>query len=96
LIGQFDLDPNRVFDIVSIHSSCPIHLPLIVLFCCSVVLTELVEHMEMACKQRLMLAPILSMVQVLECFELQPENTTFLELIPLFPKVCGVKWSFWS
>lgn len=25
--------------------------------------------------------------QVLECFELQPENSTFLELIPLFPKV---------
>ena len=27
------------------------------------------------------------MRQVLECFELQPENSTFLELIPLFPKV---------
>jgi THO complex subunit 2 len=53
LIGQFDLDPNRVFDIV------------------------------------------------LECFELQPENTTFLELIPLFPKshtthILGFKFQFYQ
>ncbi|MCH99234.1 THO complex subunit 2-like, partial [Trifolium medium] len=38
LIGHFDLDPNRVFDIV------------------------------------------------LECFELQPDNDVFIELIPIFPK----------
>lgn len=25
--------------------------------------------------------------QVLECFELQPDNDVFLELIPIFPKV---------
>ena len=25
--------------------------------------------------------------QVLECFELQPDNNVFLELIPIFPKV---------
>ena len=25
--------------------------------------------------------------QVLECFELQPENSVFVELIPIFPKV---------
>ena len=25
--------------------------------------------------------------QVLECFELQPDNKIFLELIPIFPKV---------
>ncbi|GAB2271426.1 THO complex subunit 2, partial [Dionaea muscipula] len=38
LIGHFDLDPNRVFDIL------------------------------------------------LECFELQPQNNLFLDLIPIFPK----------
>ncbi|KAG0583882.1 hypothetical protein KC19_3G168800 [Ceratodon purpureus] len=53
LIGHFDLDPNRVFDIV------------------------------------------------LECFELQPENSTFLELIPLFPKthtthILGFKFQFYQ
>lgn len=53
LIGHFDLDPNRVFDIV------------------------------------------------LECFELQPENSIFLELIPLFPKthtthILGFKFQFYQ
>uniref|UniRef100_A0A2P2MC31 THO complex subunit 2 N-terminal domain-containing protein n=1 Tax=Rhizophora mucronata TaxID=61149 RepID=A0A2P2MC31_RHIMU len=42
LIGHFDLDPNRVFDIV------------------------------------------------LECFELQPDNKVFMELIPIFPRVCNI------
>ncbi|KAL3684910.1 hypothetical protein R1sor_002932 [Riccia sorocarpa] len=53
LIGHFDLDPNRVFDIV------------------------------------------------LECFELQPENAAFLELIPLFPKshtshILGFKFQYYQ
>ncbi|GFY90923.1 similar to THO2 [Actinidia rufa] len=42
LIGHFDLDPNRVFDIV------------------------------------------------LECFELQPSNSVFLDLIPIFPKLTAL------
>ncbi|XP_024388621.1 THO complex subunit 2 isoform X2 [Physcomitrium patens] len=53
LIGHFDLDPNRVFDIV------------------------------------------------LECYELQPDNSSFLELIPLFPKthtthILGFKFQFYQ
>ncbi|KAH7352984.1 hypothetical protein KP509_19G073400 [Ceratopteris richardii] len=53
LIGHFDLDPNRVFDIV------------------------------------------------LECFELQPDNAAFLELIPLFPKshtshILGFKFQYYQ
>lgn len=53
LIGHFDLDPNRVFDIV------------------------------------------------LECFELQPENDAFLELIPIFPKshaahILGFKFQYYQ
>ncbi|BBM99302.1 THO complex subunit 2 [Marchantia polymorpha subsp. ruderalis] len=53
LIGHFDLDPNRVFDIV------------------------------------------------LECFELQPDNSAFLELIPLFPKshtshILGFKFQYYQ
>eukprot|EP00250_Pteridium_aquilinum_P010635 c19529_g1_i1 orf=214-5961(+) len=53
LIGHFDLDPNRVFDIV------------------------------------------------LECYELQPDNTAFLELIPLFPKshtshILGFKFQYYQ
>ncbi|GAV74210.1 Tho2 domain-containing protein/Thoc2 domain-containing protein [Cephalotus follicularis] len=53
LIGHFDLDPNRVFDIV------------------------------------------------LECFELQPDNTAFLELIPIFPKshasqILGFKFQYYQ
>ncbi|CAM6089899.1 unnamed protein product [Calypogeia fissa] len=53
LIGHFDLDPNRVFDIV------------------------------------------------LECYELQPENSAFLELIPLFPKshmshILGFKFQYYQ
>ncbi|KAE9597521.1 putative THO complex, subunitTHOC2, THO complex subunit 2 domain-containing protein [Lupinus albus] len=53
LIGHFDLDPNRVFDIV------------------------------------------------LECFELQPENNVFLELIPIFPKshasqILGFKFQYYQ
>lgn len=53
LIGHFDLDPNRVFDIV------------------------------------------------LECYELQPGNAAFLELIPLFPKshishVLGFKFQYYQ
>ncbi|XP_022867780.1 THO complex subunit 2-like, partial [Olea europaea var. sylvestris] len=51
LIGHFDLDPNRVFDIV------------------------------------------------LECFELQPDNNVFLDLIPMFPKshasqILGFKFQY--
>ncbi|KAL2518582.1 THO complex subunit 2 [Abeliophyllum distichum] len=51
LIGHFDLDPNRVFDIV------------------------------------------------LECFELQPDNNMFLDLIPMFPKshasqILGFKFQY--
>ncbi|CAI9096818.1 OLC1v1033039C1 [Oldenlandia corymbosa var. corymbosa] len=53
LIGHFDLDPNRVFDIV------------------------------------------------LECFELQPDNNVFLELIPMFPKshasqILGFKFQYYQ
>lgn len=53
LIGHFDLDPNRVFDIV------------------------------------------------LECFELQPDNHVFLELIPIFPKshasqILGFKFQYYQ
>ncbi|KAL2653101.1 hypothetical protein R1flu_021229 [Riccia fluitans] len=53
LIGHFDLDPNRIFDIV------------------------------------------------LECFELQPDNAAFLELIPLFPKshtshILGFKFQYYQ
>ncbi|KAJ9135684.1 hypothetical protein P3X46_032837 [Hevea brasiliensis] len=53
LIGHFDLDPNRVFDIV------------------------------------------------LDCFELQPDNTIFLELIPIFPKshasqILGFKFQYYQ
>ncbi|XP_028767157.1 THO complex subunit 2 isoform X1 [Neltuma alba] len=53
LIGHFDLDPNRVFDIV------------------------------------------------LECFELQPDNNVFLELIPIFPKshasqILGFKFQYYQ
>ncbi|XP_016465502.1 THO complex subunit 2 isoform X1 [Nicotiana tabacum] len=53
LIGHFDLDPNRVFDIV------------------------------------------------LECFEHQPGNTTFLDLIPIFPKshasqILGFKFQYYQ
>ncbi|XP_062113290.1 THO complex subunit 2 isoform X2 [Humulus lupulus] len=53
LIGHFDLDPNRVFDIV------------------------------------------------LECFELQPDNNDFLDLIPLFPKshaaqILGFKFLYYQ
>ncbi|KAM7255281.1 hypothetical protein ACFE04_020522 [Oxalis oulophora] len=53
LIGHFDLDPNRVFDIV------------------------------------------------LECFELQPDNNSFLELIPIFPKshasqILGFKFQYYQ
>ncbi|XP_059649799.1 THO complex subunit 2 [Cornus florida] len=53
LIGQFDLDPNRVFDIV------------------------------------------------LECFELQPDNDVFLDLIPIFPKshasqILGFKFQYYQ
>eukprot|EP01018_Ginkgo_biloba_P036677 Gb_33812 [translate_table: standard] len=53
LIGHFDLDPNRVFDIV------------------------------------------------LECFELQPENNAFFELIPIFPKshashILGFKFQYYQ
>ncbi|XP_057417817.1 THO complex subunit 2 isoform X2 [Lotus japonicus] len=53
LIGHFDLDPNRVFDIV------------------------------------------------LECFELQPNNDVFIELIPIFPKshasqILGFKFQYYQ
>ncbi|KQK15800.1 THO complex subunit 2 isoform X3 [Brachypodium distachyon] len=53
LIGHFDLDPNRVFDIV------------------------------------------------LECFELYPDNSTFYQLIPLFPKshaaqILGFKFQYYQ
>ncbi|KAK2439583.1 THO2 [Trifolium repens] len=53
LIGHFDLDPNRVFDIV------------------------------------------------LECFELQPDNDVFIELIPIFPKshasqILGFKFQYYQ
>ncbi|XP_052205277.1 THO complex subunit 2 isoform X2 [Diospyros lotus] len=53
LIGHFDLDPNRVFDIV------------------------------------------------LECFELQPDNSVFLDLIPIFPKshashILGFKFQYYQ
>ncbi|KAG9443939.1 hypothetical protein H6P81_015279 [Aristolochia fimbriata] len=53
LIGHFDLDPNRVFDIV------------------------------------------------LECFELQPDNRTFLDLIPIFTKshaaqILGFKFQYYQ
>ncbi|KAG6707895.1 hypothetical protein I3842_06G055000 [Carya illinoinensis] len=53
LIGHFDLDPNRAFDIV------------------------------------------------LECFELQPDNKSFLELIPIFPKshasqILGFKFQYYQ
>ncbi|XP_057478199.1 THO complex subunit 2 isoform X1 [Actinidia eriantha] len=53
LIGHFDLDPNRVFDIV------------------------------------------------LECFELQPSNSVFLDLIPIFPKshasqILGFKFQYYQ
>ncbi|WCJ33658.1 THO complex subunit 2 [Euphorbia peplus] len=53
LIGHFDLDPNRVFDII------------------------------------------------LECFELQPDNSIFLELIPIFPKshasqILGFKFQYYQ
>ncbi|XVF03003.1 hypothetical protein REPUB_Repub04eG0223200 [Reevesia pubescens] len=53
LIGHFDLDPNRVFDIV------------------------------------------------LECFELQPDNNAFLQLIPIFPKshasqILGFKFQYYQ
>ncbi|KAJ4710125.1 THO complex subunit 2 [Melia azedarach] len=53
LIGHFDLDPNRVFDIV------------------------------------------------LECYELQPNNKVFLELIPIFPKshasqILGFKFQYYQ
>ncbi|PIA63730.1 hypothetical protein AQUCO_00201224v1 [Aquilegia coerulea] len=53
LIGHFDLDPNRVFDIV------------------------------------------------LECFELQADNSVFLELIPIFPKshasqILGFKFQYYQ
>ncbi|KAL8105802.1 THO complex subunit 2 isoform X3 [Apium graveolens] len=53
LIGHFDLDPNRVFDIV------------------------------------------------LECFELQPDNMVFLDLIPIFPKshasqILGCKFQYYQ
>ena len=29
--------------------------------------------------------------QVLECFELQPDDDVFIELIPIFPKVDNLK-----
>ncbi|XP_065856982.1 THO complex subunit 2 isoform X2 [Euphorbia lathyris] len=53
LIGHFDLDPNRVFDII------------------------------------------------LECFELQPDNSIFLQLIPIFPKshasqILGFKFQYYQ
>ncbi|PON53679.1 THO complex [Trema orientale] len=60
LIGHFDLDPNRVFDIVSSR-----------------------------------------VLKVLECFELQPDNIDFLELIPIFPKshaaqILGFKFQYYQ
>ncbi|XVF43449.1 hypothetical protein PTKIN_Ptkin02bG0040900 [Pterospermum kingtungense] len=53
LIGHFDLDPNRVFDVV------------------------------------------------LECYELQPDNNAFLQLIPIFPKshasqILGFKFQYYQ
>ena len=33
-------------------------------------------------------------MQVLESFELEPENSTFLEVLPIFPKVSGIALFF--
>lgn len=38
--------------------------------------------------------PLFFNYQVLECFELQPNNSVFLELIPIFPKVCIYIYQF--
>ncbi|KAF2312935.1 hypothetical protein GH714_000448 [Hevea brasiliensis] len=57
LIGHFDLDPNRVFDIFQSFDY-----------------------------PRLIPGSHCSKNQVLEFFELQPDNTIFLGLIPIFPK----------
>lgn len=81
LIGHFDLDPNRVFDIVS-HS-----LVHFFDFWFSVYLLPFICYFfkEVHCASfKIILMPF---YQVLECFELQPENSVFVELIPIFPKV---------
>jgi THO complex subunit 2 len=75
LIGHFDLDPNRVFDIVS----CSCWLLSCSSFCCIDAEWD---------NQRLIVGLQLFVdLQVLECFELQPDSNIFLELIPIFPKV---------
>ncbi|XP_025679916.1 uncharacterized protein [Arachis hypogaea] len=38
----------------------------------------------------------LLMAEVLECFELQPDNSVFLELIPIFPKILGFKFQYYQ
>ncbi|KAK4484105.1 hypothetical protein RD792_011325 [Penstemon davidsonii] len=62
LIGHFDLDPNRVFDIIFNG---------------------------------------VFYVKVLECFELQLDNSVFLDLIPMFPKshasqILGFKFQYYQ
>lgn len=73
LIGHFDLDPNRVFDIVSWMPGMLILLPIF-----PFTNWLLLEN---------------SILKVLECFELQLDNSVFLDLIPIFPKVL---WSMFS
>jgi THO complex subunit 2 len=72
LIGHFDLDPNRVFDIVSFY------------FLIRVLLSDIVKVCY--CYNIIMFFSCLP-CQVLECFELYPDNNIFYQLIPLFPKV---------
>jgi THO complex subunit 2 len=75
LIGHFDLDPNRVFDIVS----CSYLLLSYSSRCCTDAEID---------NQRLIFGlQLFHDFQVLECFELQPDSNVFLELIPIFPKV---------
>ena len=75
LIGHFDLDPNRVFDIVS----CSYLLLSYSSLCCTDAEID---------NQRLIVGlQLFHDLQVLEYFELQPDSNVFLELIPIFPKV---------
>lgn len=75
LIGHFDLDPNRVFDIVS-------YIP----FLASITYISFFRFIQSSLEKNNL---FLWLHQVLECFELYPDNNMFYNLIPLFPKVCS-------
>ncbi|KAG6737670.1 hypothetical protein POTOM_059198 [Populus tomentosa] len=89
LIGHFDLDPNRVFDIVS----CSYLLLSCSSLCCPDAEID---------NQRLIVGlQLFHDLQVLEYFELQPDSNVFLELIPIFPKshasqILGFKFQYYQ